>query len=155
MRELRMKDSGAVVTEAAYKDHYPRVSFAFDWEPLDADWIVPTAPPAAPAGLQAIRNGVEPAGSHWQQAWQLAPAPVPVSVSMLGLRLALIGAGHMATVNAALAEAGGTDGEQARAMFEFATSLRRDHPLVERVRQALRLEPAAMDVLFSEAASFE
>ena len=80
---------------------------------------------------------------------------VPVSVPMLNARLALIEAGHMTAVKAFVDTMPGIDGEQARAYLEYAQNVRRDHPLVEGIRQVLGLTPAAIDTLFITAATID
>ncbi|NIA00410.1 hypothetical protein [Massilia sp. CCM 8734] len=80
---------------------------------------------------------------------------VPVSVPMLNARLALNAAGHMAAVQAFVDEMPGVDGEQARTYLEYAQNVRRDHWLVEGIRQMLKLTPADIDTLFITAATID
>ncbi|NHZ93219.1 hypothetical protein F2P45_30035 [Massilia sp. CCM 8733] len=80
---------------------------------------------------------------------------VPESVPMLNARLALIGAGHMAAVKAYVDAAPGVEGDQARTYLEYAQNVRRDHWLVEGIRQVLELTPTDIDALFITAASID
>lgn len=80
---------------------------------------------------------------------------VPESVPMLNARLALIAAGHMAAVKAFVDSMPGTDGEQARTYLEYAQNVRRDHWLVEGIRQVLGLTGADIDALFITAATID
>ncbi|MCY0911132.1 hypothetical protein [Massilia antarctica] len=85
-----------------------------------------------------------------------AAAPVvPAQVPMLNARLALIAAGHMAAVKTYVNTMPGIDGEQARAYLEYAQAVRRDHPLVEGIRQVLGLTPGEIDTLFITAATID
>lgn len=82
----------------------------------------------------------------------LAP-PVPASVTMRQARLALLQAGHLAAVTAALAATPGMAGEAARIEWEYASTLERDSVLVQAFAAQLGLSGAALDALFSTAAS--
>lgn len=85
-----------------------------------------------------------------------AAAPVvPASVPMLNARLALIAAGHMTAVKAFVDAMTGTEGDQARTYLEYAQNVRRDHWLVEGIRQVLELTPADIDALFITAAAID
>ena len=79
------------------------------------------------------------------------PATVPQSISMLDARLTMIGAGWMAGVKSYLAAIPGIDGEQAREYFEYALTMRRDHPLVRGIPAALGKTEAEVDALFIAA----
>ena len=84
-----------------------------------------------------------------------APTPVPRQVPMLNARLALIMQGHMSNVDAVLAASPNVEGEMARAFFEFAQNVRRDHWVVEALRAALNLTEADIDNLFILALTLE
>lgn len=93
-----------------------------------------------------------------QRELDIAAAAVPVvpeSVPMLNARLALIAAGHMVKVKAYVDGTPGTDGELARTYLEYAQNVRRDHWLVEGIRQVLDLTPADIDQLFITAATID
>lgn len=93
-----------------------------------------------------------------QRELDIAAAAVPVvpaSVPMLNARLALIAAGHMAAVKAFVDAMTGTEGDQARAYLEYAQNVRRDHWLVEGIRQVLELTAADIDALFITAAAID
>ena len=74
--------------------------------------------------------------------------PVPPSVSMRQARLALLGAGLLDSVNAAIAAVGGA----AQIEWEYASEVRRDSPLVASMGVALSMDEAALDALFVQAA---
>lgn len=88
-----------------------------------------------------------------------APAPaaptVPVSVPMLNARLALIAAGLSSAVDAHIAAMPGVAGEEARAYWNFALNVRRDHPLVIALGAVLDKTPAELDRLFVDAAALD
>lgn len=91
---------------------------------------------------------------------KLVPAPepgpvVPVSIPMLNARLTMIGAGWMTQVKAYLASLPGVEGEQAREYFEFAQTMRRDHPLVLGIPAALGKTEAEVDALFIAAGALD
>jgi hypothetical protein len=82
----------------------------------------------------------------------LAPPP-PASVTMRQARLALLQAGHLAAVTAALAATPGMAGEAARIEWEYASTLERDSPLVQAFAAQLGLTGADLDALFTAAAA--
>lgn len=81
------------------------------------------------------------------------PSDVPQVVSMRQARLALLGAGALASVNSAIANMAGTDGEAARIEWEYAQEVRRDSPLVQSLVPALGMTDAELDELFTRAAT--
>jgi hypothetical protein len=78
--------------------------------------------------------------------------PVPEVVTMRQARLALLGAGLLAQVNAAIAAMPGAEGDAARIEWEYAQEVRRDSPLVAALLAALGLTDEALDNLFTEGA---
>jgi hypothetical protein len=91
-------------------------------------------------------------------AWVIVnPTPetptVPVAVTMRQARLALLHAGVLATVNAAVAAMPGTDGDAARITWEFSQDVRRDDPLLATLASTLGLTDTAVDALFVAAAA--
>ena len=77
------------------------------------------------------------------------PEAVPASVSMRQARLALSRNGLLADAETAISSAG----DEAQIEWEYATSLRRDHPLVVSLGQTLGLDDATKDALFIQAAA--
>ena len=115
---------------------------AENWEPLQADagigWArtEPGMPFEAPA----------PAPSP-------APSPVPPPVTMRQARLALLGAGLLDDVEAAIAALPSPQKEAARIEWEYATEVQRSSGLVPMMGAALGLDDAALDGLLIEAAA--
>lgn len=77
-----------------------------------------------------------------------APATIPEAVTMRQARLALFGAGLLATVDAAIAQAGGA----AQIEWEYAQDVRRDSPLIAQLAPLLGLTGEEIDALFIAAA---
>lgn len=82
-----------------------------------------------------------------------APVPVPNIVTMRQARLALLAAGLLASVNAAIAAMPGTEGDAARIEWEFAAHVERQQPLVLALASALALTEQQLDDLFVAAAA--
>lgn len=81
------------------------------------------------------------------------PEPVPASVSMRQARLALSRAGLLTNAESTIAAMAGPEGDEARIEWEYATELRRGHPLITGLGQSLGLNDAAIDDLFKQAAA--
>lgn len=79
-------------------------------------------------------------------------AQIPVTViTMRQARLALLGAGLLDAVGAAIAGIPGDQGAAARIEWEYAMTLRREHPLVAALAQSLGLTSEQIDALFEQA----
>lgn len=81
------------------------------------------------------------------------PAHVPEAVTMRQARLALLGAGVLATADAAIAGMPGIEGDAARIEWGYAHEVRRDAPLVAGMAAVLGLTEEQLDSLFVTAAS--
>ncbi len=75
--------------------------------------------------------------------------PIPKSVTMRQARLALLAAGKLEAVNAAIRSVGGA----AQVEWEYATEVRRDWPLVAEIGAGLEMTDADLDQLFVVAAA--
>ena len=82
-----------------------------------------------------------------------APPAVPSAVTMRQARLALLGAGLLAGVDAAIDSLPSLQKEAARIEWEYATEVQRSSGLVPMMAVALGLDDAALDALFIEAAA--
>ncbi|WP_062220471.1 hypothetical protein [Aureimonas sp. D3] len=78
---------------------------------------------------------------------------VPAAVTMRQARIALSRAWLLSKAEAAIAQMAGQAGEEARIEWEYAAELKRDHPLIAALGQALGLSAEAIDDLFREAAT--
>lgn len=81
------------------------------------------------------------------------PPPVPASITMRQARLALLGAGLLATVNAAIAGMAGAAGDAARIEWEYATSVDRTNALFGAMATQLGLDSTELDALFVQAST--
>ena len=79
------------------------------------------------------------------------PPYVPASVTMRQARLALLGAGLLASVDAAIDGLPSPQKEAARIEWEYATEVQRVSGLVPMMGAALGLDDAALDALFVAA----
>lgn len=80
-----------------------------------------------------------------------APPQVPQSVTMRQARLALLGAGLLASVDAEIDSLPSPQKEAARIEWEYATEVQRVSGLVPMMGAALGLDDAALDALFIAA----
>lgn len=118
---------------------------------VDVDDEVAAAVLAGQSPTQMIAAG--PNGQPVLSDRPVLPPEVPQSVSMRQARLALLGAGLLATVNSAIAGMPGAQGEAARIEWEFAADVRRDSPLVQALVPVLGISEADLDALFTAAAA--
>lgn len=81
------------------------------------------------------------------------PTPAPRSVTMRQARLALLGAGKLPAVAAAIDTLPSPKKEAAQIEWEYATTVDRDSALMGLVGIALELDEPALDDLFTVAAS--
>lgn len=85
-------------------------------------------------------------------ARKLLPPVVPAAVTMRQARLALLQAGKLSAVNAAIAGMSGVQGEAAKIEWEFSNEVRRAQSLVAALAPVLGMTPAQIDQLFITAA---
>jgi hypothetical protein len=76
-----------------------------------------------------------------------------VSVTMRQARLALLGAGLLGKVNDTLASLPSPQKEAASIEWEYSSEVKRDGALVQQLGAALGLDDAALDGLFTKAAT--
>lgn len=82
----------------------------------------------------------------------VVPVVMPAEVTMRQARLALLQAGKLAAVTAAIDSMPSPDKEAAQIEWEYSNTLRRDHPLVAALGPALNLTGEQLDDLFITAA---
>lgn len=98
------------------------------------------------------------AGEDGRPVLQDAPPPapfVPDRVTMRQARLALLGAGLLDDVEAALAALEGTAGQAARIEWEYSQEVWRNKPFVQQVAGAIGMSDEQLDQLFITAAGIE
>lgn len=99
----------------------------------------------------AIPSGADPFALA-QTADENAPL-VPQSVTMRQARLALLGAGKLAAVDAAIDAMPEPQKSAARIEWEYAAEVRRDNDFVAGLAPALGMTDAQVDALFVAAAA--
>jgi hypothetical protein len=87
------------------------------------------------------------------QAADPVVAPRITKVTMRQARLALLGAGYLSTINAAIANMAGAAGEAARIEWEYSQEVQRDRGLVLSLGTSLGLTESQLDALFATAAA--
>ena len=101
------------------------------------------------------RRFLDESGTQYE-ALPWTPPPilplVPEAVTMRQARLALLGAGQLASVNNAIAGMTGSQGDAARIEWEFSSEVRRSQPLVLALGPTLGMSSAQLDALFVAAA---
>jgi hypothetical protein len=112
-----------------------------------AFYCVASADVALPAGVVEISEA---------EALVINPPPKPsriTKVTMRQARLALLGAGYLPTINAAIANMAGTAGDAARIEWEYSQEVQRDRGLVLSLGTSLGLTTEQLDALFIAAAA--
>lgn len=77
--------------------------------------------------------------------------PVPAIVSMRQARLALLAAGQLSAVDAAIASLPSPQKEAAQIEWDYSNTVERSMPLVASLATILGLDEAALDALFTTA----
>lgn len=130
-----------------------RVNYA-GWPDQNGDVSAPDIPEGM---LSPNWNGSEwvekePSDIDWAIAAANARQSRVMVVDMCQARLALLGAGMLATVDAAIAAMPGAEGAAARIQWEFRQTVRRDSQLVAQLAPVLGLSDEQLDALFTAAA---
>lgn len=113
--------------------------------------MVPVIPAEIPEGKISLGSTAQWIEGAWRQVHDLADMPVPAVVSMRQARLALLGAGLLGAVESGIDGLPEPDRSAARIEWEYATELRRDHPLIASLAQQLGLSEQQVDGLFIAA----
>ena len=115
---------------------------------IDADGVCRgSCTPQHPPYLRWLADGNTPSP-------YVPPQPIiPAAVDMAQARLALLAAGHLTTVNAAIAAMPGIEGDAARIEWEFRPRVRRDSALTAAMAAMLGLDSGALDTLFTTASA--
>ena len=79
------------------------------------------------------------------------PEAIPTEVTMRQARLALLAAGKLAQVDAAIASMPEPQHTAAKIEWEYGNALQRNNPFVAQLGAALGLDDAGIDALFVEA----
>ena len=115
-----------------------------DMEGTAPGWV-PVAPPVLADGEQAIWAATQ---------WVVQPVPpdpgpvVPASVTMRQARLALLQAGKLTVVDAAIASLADPQKSEAQIEWEYASDVQRNSGLLESLSTALGMSSSDLDALF-------
>lgn len=137
---------------------YPR-SIEQRWSPEDLAAIglyLPEPADPVPEGKIVTGQSVQRVDGVVKWVHELDDAPpvspeVPAVVSMRQARLALLGAGLLGAVESGIDGLPEPDRSAARIEWEYATELRRDHPLIVSLALQLDLSEQQVDALFIAA----
>jgi hypothetical protein len=114
-------------------------------------------PPDVAATLRACADEVAPGwvvdGDSFAAPAPAEPPPPPSIVSMRQARLALLGAGLLDKVTAAIGALPSPQKEAAQIEWEFAATVDRASPMVAMLSQSLGLDRAQLSELFATAAT--
>ena len=149
-----------VATEPAlHGTQFPLVAgLEFVWAresayPTEVPELFGTCPDASDTQIDGVLGLYCEADFAQMQADEMALRdPTPKVISMRQARLALLGAGLLASVDAAIAATPNTEGDAARIEWEYAQEVRRDSPLLAGMIAALGLTNEQVDGLFLAAA---
>ena len=92
-------------------------------------------------------------GGNTPQEADSQVSPRITHVTMRQARLALLGAGKLSTVNAAIAAMQGAQGEAARIEWEYSQEVQRDRGLVTALGSQMGMTEKELDALFTAAAA--
>lgn len=153
------------LTLADLRSAHPLTIF---FEPFEGDdRYMPVAPVAPPEHDAATHKAVETEpvedGGQWRQAWSIVPltpqeiegarlARVPAAVTMRQARLALLGAGLLSSIDAAIAALPSPQKEAAAIEWEYSHEVQRHNGFVSALAPALGLTQEQTDALFVQAA---
>ena len=128
----------------------------------NGDWLIPAGAVDVPPPEAEAPSYPRWTGRGWEVYTPPEPEPepepepqepgVPHSVTIRQAKLQMSRAGILSAVDAAINGMGGQAGDEARIEWQYATELRRAHPLVEALGETLGLTDEAIDALFVEAA---
>jgi hypothetical protein len=125
-----------------WSDYVPEVPATFDSEGVELTAFIPEVLPTVISGGDVIETIVhEP---HTPAPYVAPPTPVPTSITMRQARLALLNAGLLDTVNAAVA----AGSQQAQIEWEFSNEVQRSNPLIAQLTTALGWTTAQVYDLF-------
>lgn len=130
------------------------VNNLIEWDGDVTTWQPPEDCQAVAVADDAfVTIGATYEGGQFVNPQPQVPVPtVPQSVTMRQARLALLQAGKLADVNDAIVALPSPQREAAQIDWEFAATVDRHSPTVDLLAQALSLNDAALDELFTTAA---
>jgi hypothetical protein len=134
-----------------------------DWVAISNVPSEPPKPPHNPLTQTVIRDGCELVDGAWQYKWRIDAlsaeqiaaayaATIPQVVTMRQARLALLGAGKLTSVTAAINTLPSPQKEAAQIEWEYSQTVERNRSFVLLLSAALGLTDAQLDALFVTAA---
>lgn len=162
--KYRMKATGQVVTEHEYRTMYTEV-FPAVLQPTDADPILESPAPSCLPTQYAVKSGIkQDALGNWIYDWDILnktqaqidaefKATVPIKVTMRQARKALLLAGKLDAVNAAINALPSPARELAKVEWEYSQEVQRGWPLVAQLTTVLGMTELEMDELFIHGAT--
>lgn len=163
---FRMKNDGRLVTEQQYRQEHDTI-FPAVFTPTDADPILESPAPAVNSTHVAVKSGVkQDLRGNWVWDWDIEAKPqeqidaefkatVPKSVTMRQARRALLDAGKLAILTAAINSLPSPMKERAQIDWEYSQVVERHWPLVAALMPALQMTERDIDLLFIEAAKLQ
>jgi hypothetical protein len=134
----------SVITLANQADAALTAPFVSSMTPQEfIDWVIAKDVPADATNVSVVQDEDVPE----------QPAAIPSVLSIRQGRRALYQSGYLSQVDALIASIPGTDGDKARIDWNYATEVRRDHPLVASMAAALPLTEQQLDELFTLGAT--
>lgn len=161
---FRMKQDGRIVTEEEYRREHDTI-FPAVFTPTDADPIMESPPPNVDSTHMAVKSGIkQDLRGNWVWDWDIVAkgqaqidaefkASVPTKVTMRQARKALLLAGKLDAVNAAINALPSPQKELAKIEWEYSQEVQRAWPLVAQLIPALGMTERQMDELFIHGAT--
>ena len=145
---------GAWIVDAQSVRHPPEVLARWPAPELAAIGVYAVVDDPIPEGKVSSGYALEFTGTEVRRHFTLIdrpPPPVPPVVSRVQAQAALLAAGRLAAVKAAMAQASAFD----KLAWEEAAEFRRSSPTLNNLAAALGMTPADLDDLFRAAAQIE
>ena len=166
MNYLRLSDNAFGITESEIRAAHPNTSYPRPM-PAEVPGYVGVQEVARPDFDPITQNAVEvqpvQVAGVWTQQWEVSDLPpdvvatniaatIPAAVTMRQARLALLAAGQLAAVEAAIDAMSEPTRSAARIEWEYSTEVQRLNGFVAALGPALGLSSEQIDALFIAAA---
>lgn len=150
-----MTENDAIYADMIRNERNSKLSLS-DWTQIIADYPLPNCV-AWQEYRQALRDVPKQDGFPNDVIWPKEPVAVsgkmPMAITMRQARLALLNAGLLDDVEAAIITMDEPQRTQTQIEWEYAQEVQRDNALVAALGPMLGLDDAAIDSLFSMAAT--